>query len=917
MSTRNGLIAPAVLFCIILSGTSCAAVPGAPYDERVTILTVLIIVIALLMVPLIILFVKNNKTSAEYKNQLITLSTMYDTVPDMLVCKDLNLAYTNCNRRFEEFAGLREADLVGKTVQDIADISERISYDVTASDRIVLDEKTVVRVQSRYTYPDGKEILVETIKSPLIRDGTLTGLLTIIRDITELKTTMDELLKTSGELEEALKVKNDFLAKMSHEIRTPMNAIIGMTELALREELPGSAREHIITAKQAGVNLLSIINDLLDFSRIESGEVRINPSEYQLSSLLIDVISIIRMRVVDSRIRFAVNLDSNLPNSLIGDESRIRQALINVLGNAVKYTEKGYVYLKITGEMTSESAITLKIEVEDSGRGIKPESIVMLFDNYYQVDTVSSNNADGVGLGLPITKSIVEAMDGDISVESEYGKGSTFTVKIPQKIAGFEKLAGVGGSTKISALVYERRGVYSASIVYAIRNLGVKCVLAKEKSGFFEQIANGSHSFVFLSYPLYDECKDELLKYRDKVKVVLLTEFGQATPNEDLHVLSLPVHAISIANLFNGIADSFSYYSGTELAARFTAPDASILVVDDIQTNLKVISGLMAPYKMDVDLCQSGAEAVKAVKAKDYDLVLMDHRMPDMDGVEATLEIRAMGNADPRLKTLPIVALTANAVAGMKEMFLDNGFNDFLHKPVDTVKLNSVMEKWLPKEKLKGASEDAANAAIVKDVHDWTAIEVDGLDTGKGILMSGDDIDLYCETLAIYCDDALSRIEKLRECLETNDIDLYITYVHALKSACANVGADKLASQAYDLETAAHCRDMLYISTNNERFLTKLKTMVDEIRAGLSALNPDTSDAQAGDSHDPGRLADGLKVLKNALDDMAAGAIDRAVADLSVAARTREEKATVKKISKHILMGEFDEVIEFVESVTP
>ena len=725
-------------------------------------------------------------------------------------------------------------------------------------------------------------------------------------------------LKASAEPKETRGVDNDFLLKLSHEIRTPMNAIIGMTELALREELPDSAREHMNTAKQAEVSLLAIIDDLLDYSKIESGELMIHSAEYSLSSLLNDVINAVRTRVASTKLRFAVNLDSNLPNCLVGDEARIRQVLMNVLGNAVKYTEKGHVFLRVNGERENENTVWLKIEVEDSGMGIQPGNMEMLFSNFYQGATVSGENAEGLGLGLPIARSILGAMGGEITVESEFGKGSTFIITFPQETGRSGKLAAVENPAEFSILVYERRRVFAVSIVYAIRNLGAKCEYVSEKADFFDKITNGSFSCVFIPYALYNDYMDDLLKFNCSHKVVLLTDFGQPVPYDEMYVLSLPVHAISIANLLNGISGICADIPGTEPAPRFTAPDARVLVVDDIHTNLKVISGLMAPYGMKVDLCLSGAGALKAVVSNDYDMVFMDHRMPEMDGLEATLQIRAMSAEDPRLGSLPIVALTANAGAGMKEMFLAHGFSDFLAKPVDTTRLNCILGNWLPKDKQQtGANAGLSQSAFAR--YTVPVIEVDGLDTTKGVRMSGDDTDLYCDTLAVFCEDALSRIDKLREYLEKHDIETYITYVHALKSASAYIGADILSAEAYDLEMAGQRRDMVYVITYNEKFITELEEMVEGISAALSsraAVNTAES-AGSAEPYETGLLAEELKLLKKALDEMTVGAIDRAVANLTGLARTEEAKAAVKKLSKHILMGEYDEATALVEELIP
>jgi signal transduction histidine kinase/CheY-like chemotaxis protein len=499
--------------------------------------------------------------------------------------------------------------------------------------------------------------------------------------------------------EAASKAKSDFLAKMSHEIRTPMNAIIGMAELALRESRPNIIREHIITIKQAGANLLSIINDILDFSKIESGKLEIIPSDYQFSSLINDVVSIIRMRVVDSNLSFVVNIDCNVPNSLFGDEARIRQAMLNLLTNAVKYTKKGFVSFSVSGEIT-EDKVFLTIDVTDSGNGIKQEDLRKLFGEFVQVDLASHKGIEGTGLGLVITKKLVNAMGGDISVQSEYGKGSTFTITLLQEIRSPEPLASVEKPEEKSVLVYEPNEIHANSIICTVDNLGVVCYRVENDYDLREKLQSKDCTFLFVSYSLLINAKAIIRELKSKIQIVVLTEFGNATADMKLDALSMPVHSLSVANILNGVSGRFSYSANEDAsAARFSAPKARILIVDDIGTNLKVAEGLLLPYNMQIDLCMSGSAAIEAVKKYSYDLVLMDHMMPQMDGIEATKLIREMGSENPSYAELPIIALTANAISGIKEMFLANGFNDFISKPIDTVKLNIVLARWIPKEK--------------------------------------------------------------------------------------------------------------------------------------------------------------------------------------------------------------------------
>jgi signal transduction histidine kinase/CheY-like chemotaxis protein len=509
------------------------------------------------------------------------------------------------------------------------------------------------------------------------------------------------LILHQEEVEAANRAKSLFLASMSHEIRTPMNAIVGMAELALRTDNMNTVREHIFTVKQAAANLLSIINDILDLSKTESGKLEIMSKDYLLSTLLNDVISIIRMRVLDSKLHFVVNIDSNLPNALVGDETRIRQVILNILGNAVKYTESGFVSLTMRGTHIDENTIKLELEVKDSGIGIKEDDMKKLFGEYMQFDLERNRGIEGTGLGLVITRSLLKAMGGDIIVKSEYGKGSTFTVELPQQIHSDKALATVENPSDKNILVFEQYEIYANSLMYAIEDLGVKCTLVSNESEMFEEMSDNEYNFIFVSYALFIKNREAISRFGQNAKIVVLTEFGETVPDNKLNALAMPVYSLTIANILNGTTGNFSYSTHAEFIVRFTAPEAIVLVVDDVVTNLKVANGLLLPYKMRVDLCKSGVTAIEAMKVNRYDIIFMDHKMPGMDGIETTLKIRSMGNEDPYYKEVPVIALTANAVIGTKEMFIENGFNDFLSKPIDTVKLNAVLEKWIPKAKQK------------------------------------------------------------------------------------------------------------------------------------------------------------------------------------------------------------------------
>lgn len=391
--------------------------------------------------------------------------------------------------------------------------------------------------------------------------------------------------------------KSNFLANMSHEIRTPINAILGMNEMILRESTDDTIRSYAYDIERAGVNLLSLINDILDFSKIESGSMEIIDVEYEISSLIHDVINMIRIKTDEKGLKFRMELDPNLPEKLFGDEVRIRQILINLLNNAVKYTEKGSVTLRLQGGFAEGDKVLLTCEVADTGRGIREEDQNELFDKFKRIDQQANRNVEGTGLGLSITANLISLMNGTIDVHSIYGTGSTFTVTLEQKVISWTPVGDI-----------EKR-------------------------------------------------------YRDSEK--------------------------------NRPKDQ----------GAFTAPDATVLVVDDTNVNLTVVKALLKRTLIQVDTAVSGMECLHMIREKHYDCIFLDYRMPEMDGSETLAEMKK--ETDHLNTETPVIVLTANALTGAKERFLEEGFDDYLSKPIDADKLDKVLEHFLPEEKVKRIETNA------------------------------------------------------------------------------------------------------------------------------------------------------------------------------------------------------------------
>ncbi|MDR2552658.1 MAG: response regulator [Treponema sp.] len=755
--------------------------------------------------------------------------------------------------------------------------------------------------------------------------------------------TVDEqnlrLVELKEAAEAASRTKSEFLANMSHEIRTPMNAIVGMAELLLRGELDRDAREYAGGIKQAGANLLSIINDLLDFSKIEAGRLELIPVTYLLSSVVNDAVSIIRMRLLEKHIRFYTNIDSRIPNELFGDEVRIRQILLNLLGNAVKYTDRGFISLAMTREAPppgqGENKVYLKIAVADSGFGIKPEDRKKLFGDFVQVDLKKNRSIEGTGLGLAITKRLCTAMGGSIGVESEYGQGSVFTVSIPQEKISDIPFASVDRPEEKKTLVYERRTEYAQSVSWSLDNLGVPRKTVMEQAAFAEALKNEEWHFVFSGYGFYGRIKPEMEKPDAafpggrKPVLVLMVEWGTEARVPGVRFMSLPVQALSIADVLNGTNCRRDYTESSGFTGtRFTAPRACLLVVDDIASNLKVAEGLLAPYKVKVDTCLSGAEAVEMAKGRDYDIVFMDHMMPGMDGVEAAALIRAWekegaaaagGTKKKSPGRIPLIALTANAVSGMKEMFLSQDFSDFLAKPIDISKLDDILAKWIPAEKIQKTEDSRRRGSLEEPAEGGEFPDfgpIPGVDVRRGIAGTGGTLEGYRQVLAAFRGDAEERLGFLRKMPEDGTLSFFVTQVHALKSASASIGAGTVSSAAARLEAAGKAGDLETIREVLPGFAAALEELAGNIRAVLEEkagpLPP------RGEDPGPGAAAADLSPLFSGLAKSLAAqdfeSVDTLLERLGGKELDGKTRSAIEKISDAVLMAEFGGALEILRN---
>jgi signal transduction histidine kinase/CheY-like chemotaxis protein len=627
--------------------------------------------------------------------------------------------------------------------------------------------------------------------------------------------------------DEASRSKSDFLANMSHEIRTPLNAIIGMSELALQDSSGPALGEYLANIRQAGSNLLSIINDILDLSKIEAGGFQLAVIPYRLSSLINNVINVIRVRFHEKPILFLANVDAHIPNDLLGDEVRIRQILLNLLSNAVKYTEEGFIKLMVTGTVTDGSGITLEFEVADSGIGIKEEDMNNLFGNFTRLDLERNRAVEGTGLGLAITRRLCCAMGGDITVSSVYGSGSVFTAVILQEYTADTRTAMVDNPEKKEVLLYDERPLYGDSVAATLENLGVPVTRPDSGEDFLSALETKRFPFAFVS-PGFAERAAACVHGEDKwTTLALLADLEETSSFQGIPVILMPAYAVPVANLLNGVR---TVRGGRKSLVHFTAPSVRVLIVDDIMTNLKVAQGLLSAYRMQVDICDNGRTSIAMVKANRYDFIFMDHMMPGMDGIEVLEQIRALEGE--YFKQVPVIALTANALSGMEEMFLSKGFSGYLAKPIEISRLNTLVDKWVPAEKKVKITE----TAVKEDERSGTGLFdgkfIEGIDIPGALELHKNDT-VYLEVLCSYAESVPDILETLRDTGPEN-LGAYAVTVHGLKGASYQICAEEAGREAELLETAAKAGDWETINRNNRIFIEHMETLLANMKEFLA-----------------------------------------------------------------------------------
>ncbi len=690
----------------------------------------------------------------------------------------------------------------------------------------------------------------------------------IISSIAYHKYKMEE---ANIEIEKAANMKSDFLANMSHELRTPMNAVIGMAEMALRKDMSSDVREYLSQIRAAGKTLLTIINDILDFSKIESGKMDIIETEFEPLSLIHDITTIMVTRVDAKDVELLIDINPNIPSLLYGDNNRIKQVIINLANNASKFTQKGKITLKFSCRRRSDRYIDFMFSVEDTGIGIKEQDLDKIFQSFQQADSKRNRNIEGTGLGLAICRQLISLMNGSISVKSEYGKGSCFSFEIPLKIVEGEPSLKIQCSDPPPAFGALENEYADSRLKADMRKLGIKYSRIED----IQNIQSVKEHIL----PVMDQkpflfvdkvaLTDDLLIFVEKnpqLTVVSVNSYSYSSDSDLPNVLFVkkPVSAMMITAIYNN-EEYFDEHMGDEIYD-FMAETAKVLIVDDNTVNLTVAEGLLEPLGMEIDTALGGKEAIEKISETSYDLILMDHMMPEIDGVETTRIIRRFHK---EYDNVPIIALTANAVGGVKNMFLEEGMNDFIAKPIEVHVLINKVKHWLPKNKI---TKGVKSVSHIKS----TLPQIEGIDTAAAIKLLGNE-NVFWSILKDYCRIIPQKSKVIKEYYETENWKNYTVEVHALKSSSRQIGAMELARKAELLERAGNELDLETIRSDTQAVLDEYEHYYEILKAYFTE---DKNEATKELTNDILHVV--FEEIENAIEELDMDMLEEAVHKLSI-----------------------------------
>lgn len=652
------------------------------------------------------------------------------------------------------------------------------------------------------------------------------------------------------ELQETNRRTEDFLANVSHELRTPINAVTGITAVMLKNEENVDKKKDLFSIQIAGHRLFSQIGDILDYTEIDTRRIKVSEEPYMVSSLINDIIMGNRLSERENKLELIFDIDPSIPSVLLGDEKKIKKILQHLIDNAYKFTKKGGIYVRVYA-LHKAYGINLCIKVSDTGVGIAEEELEKIRERFYQANGGRNRRVGGLGLGLPIVYGMVSAMEGFIQIESTVGEGTIVSVSIPQKVSDEASGIVVENREEICLACYLRpekyevpavRDYYNQMISHMVQGLDIPLHRISNVDELEKLTSMYQLTHLFIGREEYEEKKAYFEDSAQNMKVIVVADDDFVLPQDSrVKLLKKPFYSLPIVNILNaGAAADEALLKEKHMIC----PDVRVLVVDDEPMNLMVAQGIFRDYQMSVTTAESGRKAIELCEKEDFDLIFLDHMMPGMDGVETLKRIRKLyedvGSA------FMVIAFTANAVSGAREMFLREGFDEFISKPVDPLEMERVLRKVLPKSSIQFVDEDyRIKSEVIEAQADTKDGKTDGLIPGSqteedklnrledagihtqsGIQYCSGDKEFYVELLTKFAKDGERKETEINDFYKQEDFENYSILVHALKSTAKMVGADSLSENAKHAEMAAKNHDVGYIREHHEELLDEYHQVV-------------------------------------------------------------------------------------------
>lgn len=629
-----------------------------------------------------------------------------------------------------------------------------------------------------------------------------------------------------AELEETNRRTEDFLANVSHELRTPINAVTGITSVMLNNEKDADKRKDLLSIQTAGQRLFSQIGAILDYTEIDIGRIRVSEETYMISSLINDIVIKSHQSERDSNIELIFDIDADIPSVLIGDEKKIKTILEHLIDNAFKFTKKGGIYVRVFA-LQKPYGINLCIRVSDTGVGIAEKELEKIKERFYQTNTGRDRKVGGLGLGLSIVYGMVSAMEGFIQIKSTVEKGTTVFISIPQKVSDGTPSMVINNRKELCLVCYLRpekyevpeiREYYNEMISHMIQRLDSSLHRVSNMDELEELTSLYQVTHLFIGREEYEEDISYFENLGENAKVIVVADDSYALPQgSKVQILRKPFYGLSIVNILNmEVREDEMILKGK----RMICPGIRVLVVDDEPMNLMVAEGIFRDYQMDVTLAESGRRAIELCEKEEFDLVFLDHMMPVMDGVETLKQIRRIHAESGKVFT--VIAFTANAVSGAKEMLLQEGFDEFMSKPMEPLELERILRKMLPKSSIMFV--DKNNPIAPED--NFVRLEDSGIHSHAGLQYCHGDKKFYIDVLLKFAKDAKQKMKEINEFFEKEDFENYCTKVHALKSTAKMIGADLLSEKAKCLEMAAKNQETDFIRDHHEELLCEYHQVI-------------------------------------------------------------------------------------------